>query len=315
MKKWILVWIMMAAGFNAMQAQQIKLNFAGNLNDWSINQYHLDTNLCGPVLSFCSDASGNANNAYEFDGICSMKTDSFSMTSTTYPGMSLSFYMYKNFDSDSIRYGIFHFYKGPFLVYAQHDSLFITITDSLNNDYTYGAPCAVPDSQWFCGVISFRDFGDVDFYINKNKFTAGTTNFKILRRDCVPGFCYWFSLAPQIFSNQPFKGRLDDVRVWNWPSDSVNVDEICTKAIVPQGVSSFEQSGARFYPNPAGAQFSFEAPLPGQVDVLDMSGRMLQSATVGIGINILSVTSLSSGTYILHYRNRLGCYSSILQVQ
>ncbi len=296
-------------------AQQIKINFANNLIDSSTNHYLIDTNNCGNALSFCNDASGNANNAYQFDGLCSMKTDSFSMTNTNYPGMSLSFYMNKNFDSDTIQYGLFHFYKGPFLVYALHDSMFVTLTDTANNNYTYGVPCPIPNGEWFCGVITFKDYGAVDFYFNKAKYNAGTTTYKILRRTCEPGFCYWFSMATELWANKPFKGKLDDVRVWNWPSDSVNVDEICTKTIIPQGVSSFERIEAKLYPNPANNYMTLDMKEKGTLLLYDMMGSVLKTQYIESGINTISIESLIEGNYILLFRTSKGVYSQRISKQ
>lgn len=296
-------------------AQQIKLNFSNNLIDSSNNHYLIDTNNCGNALSFCNDASGNVNNAYQFDGLCSMKTDSFSMTNTNYPGMSLSFYMNKNFDSDTIQYGLFHFYKGPFLVYALHDSMFVTLTDTANNNYTYGVPCPIPNGEWFCGVITFKDYGAVDFYFNKTKYNAGTTTYKILRRTCEPGFCYWFSMAPEIWANKPFKGKLDDVRVWNWPSDSINVDEICTKTIIPESVSSFEYSGAKLYPNPMSEYFMLESNIKGSASIYDMMGRKIKSFEINLGLNKIAINSLNEGNYILLLQTTKGVFSQRIIVQ
>jgi hypothetical protein len=284
---------LMLTGF----AQQIKLNFTGNLADSSVNHYVLDTNNCGSSLNFCDDPAGQPNAAYQFDGTCTMKTDSFSMTSTAYPGMSLSFYMSKNFDSDTIAYGLLHFYKGPFLVYAQHDSLFITITDSMNNDHTFGAPCVYPNDQWFCVVISFRDYGNVDFYFDKVKHTAGTTNFKVLRKTCEPGFCYWFSASFALWNYQPFKGKFDEILAWNWPSDSVNVDEICTKAIIPLGLQAWDTPALRAFPNPVGNDLVLETEQDGAWSLFDFSGRTVMRKMLSAGRHTISVSDLPSGLY------------------
>ncbi len=295
-------------------AQQIKINFSNNFIDSSNNHYLIDTNNCGNALTFCNDASGNANNAYQFDGLCSMKTDSFSMTNTNYPGMSLSFYMNKNFDSDTLKYGLFQFYKGPFLVYAIHDSMFIEITDSLNNNFTFGVPCPIPNGEWFCGVITFRDYGAVDFYFNKTKYNAGVTNFKILRRACEPGFCYPFSMASDLWYLKPFKGKLDDVRVWNWPSDSVNVDEICTKTIVPESVTSFEKSETKLYPNPSSEYVLLECKENGSIILYDMMGRIIKTQQIESGINTISLETLIEGNYILRLQNKKGVFSQRIMI-
>lgn len=315
MKKALLIALAFVAIIMNASAQQIKLNFAGNLNDSSSNHYLLNTNNCGSILNFCTDPSGIANNAYEYDGTCTMKTDSFSMTNTNYPGMSLSFYMSKNFDSDTIQYGLFHFYKGPFLVYAKDDSMFVTITDSSNNNHTYGVPCNFPNNEWFCVVISFRDYGTVDFFFNKVKYTAGTTNYKILPRTCEPGFCYWFSSSFQIWDNVPYKGKFDDVRVWNWPSDSMNATEICNKVIVPQSVSSFENSKAILYPNPASNTLILEAEEEGSVVLYDMMGRIMWKQQIQKGINTLPIEMLLSGNYILLYQNTKGKFSERISIE
>lgn len=295
-------------------SQQIKLNFSNNLIDSSSNHYLVDTNYCGSTLTFCDDASGNNLNAFQFDGLCSMKTDSFSMTNTNYAGMSLSFYMNKDFDSDTIQYGLFHFYKGPFLVYALHDSMFVIVTDTTNNNYTYGVPCPIPNGEWFCGVVTLRDFGDIDFYFNKTKYNAGATNYKILRRACEPGFCYWFSLAPEIWANKPFKGKMDDVRVWNWPSDSINVDEICTKTIVPVGITSFEKAGIKVYPNPALDNVVFETKENGLLEMYDMIGRKLFAKKMYKGINSVNIEGFIQGQYVLQFKTDKNSYSQILLI-
>lgn len=315
MKKIILFIFFLVTLFLNTNAQQIKLNFAGNLVDSSINNYMLDTNNCGNTLNFCPDPSGIPNNAYDYDGTCTMKTDSFSMTNTNYSGMSLSFYMSKNFDSDTIQYGLFHFYKGPFLVYAKHDSMFVTLTDSLNNNYTYGVPCIFPNHEWFCVVISFRDYGTVDFFFNKIKYTAGTTNYKLLRRACEPGFCYWFSSSFQLWDNVPYKGKFDDVRVWNWPSDSISATEICTKTFVPLSISSFDLSRAKVYPNPTCNSMMLEIEEKGNAVIYDMTGRIMVEQFVEIGINKLNIENLRRGNYILLLQNSKGKYSERIIVE
>ena len=315
MKKIFFFATIIVFGILNTQAQQIKLNFAGNLLDSSLNHYLLDTNNCGNMLTFCDDASGIANNAYQFDGTCTMNTDSCSMTSTNYPGMSISFYMSKNFDSDSIQYGLLHFYKGTFLVYALHDSMFVTLTDSLNNNYTYGVPCSFPNDEWFCTVITFRDYGDVDFYFNQVKFNAGTTNYKLLRRECVPGFCYPLYVSFNIWDNVPFKGKFDDIRVWNYPQDTIGVSEICNKTIVPLSTSSFATSGMKIYPNPTQNILNIEALEDGEINVLDTWGRVVINQVIRKGINTISVNKLNTGNYFLIYKNQKVVYTSKILIQ
>lgn len=298
-----------------IRAQQIRINFANNLADSSNNHYLIDTNNCGNLLTFCDDASGNANNAYQFNGLCGMQTDSFSMTNTVYNGFSVSFYMNKNFDSSGIQYGILHFYKGTFLVYALHDSLFMTVTDSMNNDHTYGVPCNTPNDEWFCVVITFTDYGSVDFYFNKTKYHAGTANFKSLRRACGAGFCYPFHISTDIWDNEFFKGKLDDIRVWNWPSDSVNVDEICTKAIVPAGIHDIAVSGVKLFPNPASHYFMAESNEPGSIAVYDFYGRKLIDRDIQQGINQIDIHTLPAGGYIVLLKNGKGVYSGRIILQ
>lgn len=315
MHKFTLLFSFLIFIYSKGNAQQIKINFANNLIDSSINNYQIDTNHCGNMLTFCDDASGNANNAYQFDGNCGMQTDSFSMTNTVYNGFSVSFYMNKNFDSSSIQYGILHFYKGTFLIYALHDSIFMTVTDSLNNDHTYGAPCNIPNNEWFCTVITLTDSGSVDFYFNKVKYHAGTAAFTSLRRECIIGFCYPLYISMDIWDNNFFKGKLDDIRVWNWPSDSVNVDEICNKTMVPAGMSSVEISGTEIYPNPASENVHIDSKEAGEIFIYDMTGRMLLYQQMGIGINTINTGHLPEGNFILILKNSTGVYSTKLQVQ
>lgn len=314
MKNILLLFVLLFTCAGQLKSQQIKVNFANNLIDSSNNHYLIDTNQCGNVLTFCDDASGNPANAYQFNGQCGMQTDSFSMTNTAYNGFSVSFYMNKNFDSSVVQYGILHFYKGTFLIYAVRDSLFMTVTDSLNNDHVFGAPCNMPNDEWFCTVITFTDYGTVDFYFNKVKYHAGNAAFKSLRRACEPGFCYPLHISTDIWDNEFYKGKLDDIRVWNWPSDSVNVDEICTKNIVPAGLRQFDQSGVKMYPNPANSYIIFESNEPAELLVYDISGRLIQMTKLGSGLNRLPTAQFSNGNYLIQIKNTQGVFATRLAV-
>ncbi|MBK6821028.1 MAG: T9SS type A sorting domain-containing protein [Bacteroidetes bacterium] len=315
MKQKLSILLLMVGIFFQTQAQQIRINFANNLLDSSINHYLIDTNHCGNTLTFCDDASGNANNAYQFDGLCGMQTDSFSMTNTAYNGFSTSFYMNKNFDSDSIQYGILHFYKGTFMIYALHDSMFITITDTANVDHTYGAPCNIPNNEWFCTVVTCTDYGDVNFYFNKVKYPAGTANFKSLRRACEPGFCYPLHISFDIWNNDFFKGKLDDIRVWNWPSDSVNVDEICTKAIIPSSIQQHVRLNGNVYPNPANNLLNIEMQEASLLSIYDMYGRLLVSQNIAQGMNRIDLQPFSTGNYLLLIKNSKGAFYTKVEKQ
>lgn len=308
MKKLYCSLLLLIIGISLLKAQQIKINFANNLIDSSTNHYLIDTNNCGNAYTFCDDAAGWPLNAYQFDGQCGMQTDSFSFNNNAYNGFSVSFYMNKNFDSSSIQYGILHFYKGHFLIYAVHDSMFITITDSTNADHTYGVPCTIPNNEWFCTVISFTDNGNIDFYFNQVKYHAGTAAFKAIRRACEPGFCYPLHISTDIWNNEFFKGKLDDIRVWNWPSDSVNVSEICTKNIVPATLPHFALSEASLYPNPTNHYLTLEVDEAGQVILMDMTGRTVYQSPVAKGAQQIETSHLPQGNYLFLFKSKLGVY-------
>lgn len=309
MKKMILFCLLLIAIINPMKAQKIKLNFTGNLIDSSVNNYQIDTNLCGNALTFCDDPSGAPNSAYEFNGICSMRTDSFSMTSTNYPGQMVSFYMNKNFDSDTIQYGILHFYKGSFLIFAHHDSLFVTVTDSSNLNHTYGVPYNFPNDEWVCVVVSFRDYGDVDFYLNKVKYNAGTTNYKIVRRKCEPGGCYFLTIAPSIWDYHSFKGKLDDIRVWEFPSDSIHPSEICNKNIVPLSIIEQVKHTVQYFPNPFDQKLNIECNEKGEVCIMDISGRFIFKKSFDKGVYSIDTHLFPNGSYFLLFKNSTTVYS------
>jgi hypothetical protein len=192
--------------------------------------------------------------------------------------------------------------------------MFMTVTDSLNNDHTFGAPCNIANDQWFCTVITFTDYGTVDFYFNKVKYHAGNAAFKALRRACEPGFCYPLHISTDIWNNEFYKGKLDDIRVWNWPSDSVNVDEICNKTITPAGIPQFELSGVKLYPNPANQYVILECNHPGELFIYDMTGRILQKTMLSAGINRIDTEHFSAGNVLIQVKNQQGLFGTRMVV-
>lgn len=75
------------------------------------------------------------------------------------------------------------------------------------------------------------------------------------------------------------------------------------------GITEALELGVRVYPNPVAAGALFvEAPLVGEVTLLDMSGRSVSSERYGQASMTLTmdVSALSSGTYVLHFRTAQG---------
>jgi hypothetical protein len=95
----------------------------------------------------------------------------------------------------------------------------------------------------------------------------------------------------------------------------VNVDEICTKTIIPQGVSSFERIEAKLYPNPASNFMTLESIYKGTVLIYDMMGSVVKTQAIELGVNSISLESLNEGNYIILFQTSHGVYSQRISKQ
>ena len=148
----------------------------------------------------------------------------------------------------------------------------------------------------------------LDFYFNKSKIHAGTAAFKSLRKECVTGFCYPLHISTDIWNNEFFKGKLDDIRVWNWPSDSVNVDEICNKSIVPAAVDEQWMASVQIYPNPVDNELYIDIDESASLELFDVTGRLILRQQLSTGKNRVNMTSVSPGIVFALIKTNAGSY-------
>ncbi len=65
------------------------------------------------------------------------------------------------------------------------------------------------------------------------------------------------------------------------------------------GVGENNISALRVYPNPAHDFITFSSDKNGQVDIMDVSGRVIMNSTIGAGTHTMSVSNLNNGVYLV----------------
>jgi hypothetical protein len=67
------------------------------------------------------------------------------------------------------------------------------------------------------------------------------------------------------------------------------------------------------FPNPASNLLTIETTAQGQIEVLDMFGRIVSGSLVSIGLNYLDISELSPGTYLLRCKDGSGIVRFIVE--
>lgn len=65
------------------------------------------------------------------------------------------------------------------------------------------------------------------------------------------------------------------------------------------GVEALVQNGWNIYPNPVNDQLVIEAEEPAEIEVIDMTGKIVQSERLKSGKNALNVSLLTRGVYLI----------------
>ncbi len=94
-------------------------------------------------------------------------------------------------------------------------------------------------------------------------------------------------------------------------------DEICNDVIISTvGLSGLEQLSFDMYPNPTSTELNVVSPLEEVVtfELTSIDGKVVQAGKLTTGVNVLNVTSIEAGTYILRLPNYPG-YGSRIVVQ
>ena len=74
-----------------------------------------------------------------------------------------------------------------------------------------------------------------------------------------------------------------------------------SQAVTAQGVgmASLLKEQTRFFPNPGRDQLNLDLPAKANVSILNLQGARLRSYSLQKGVNTLTLSDLSSGTYLL----------------
>ncbi len=86
--------------------------------------------------------------------------------------------------------------------------------------------------------------------------------------------------------------------------DNVCGTQTCVKTFTVGISTEVEEdfsSAYKFYPNPTSGLLTVELPEDGVVNVFDLNGKLLQSASVSMGRNTINLTELRTGVYIIKY--------------
>lgn len=82
------------------------------------------------------------------------------------------------------------------------------------------------------------------------------------------------------------------------------VDNILIFGIQGVGINETEREDVTLYPNPATDFFNINANTEGQLNIIDLTGRNVMTATLQKGINRINISTLHQGMYLIRVTNK-----------
>ncbi|HLU87512.1 MAG TPA: LamG-like jellyroll fold domain-containing protein, partial [Taishania sp.] len=276
--------------------------FSGNASDVTGNGY--DGTIYGATLT--TDRFGNANMAYDFDGIDDY-INTFSIFDFEYRTLSLWVYSrditgsgtsekhVAGHDDDAMSYG-------QLKVKFDSNTLQVRSGGETNNQiYQF------PMTEIWYHVVLVRDGANSYFYLNNVLIgvdaSGNTASSAFTNPDFVIG-------AGRELTNQFFNGKIDDIRIYNRALSSSEVGDLFDLGN-PLGIdNNLEDFKISLYPNPANSSINIEIPAGYEdvdVKIVDASGRLIFSQSK-LKTNILNINSQSwsTGIYSVYIREKNG---------
>lgn len=153
---------------------------------------------------------------------------------------------------------------------------------------------------WTCVAMTADDV-ETKLYINGVEVvTYGDTDPGYwFGNMCPGGINTYIGMASRPLNTEYFKGRIDDVRIYNCALDAAEIASLCDATT--SVVASSRTTKPTLYPNPTDGIVQIAAmPMGTEVQVFDATGRMLFAERVSIdGSFRIDLSSLASGSYAI----------------
>lgn len=127
-------------------------------------------------------------------------------------------------------------------------------------------------------------------------------------------------IGKDVFSDQKYLDcEVDEVRIYNRQLWQDEMDSLCATAVFASlpGTKNKEVH-FNMYPNPAQDKIAIatDENLAGsQIEIYDLSGKLVLSQEAVSHTPIIDISSLSNGTYVLHLKSNTGLFSERLSIQ
>jgi len=270
----------------------------GNANDLSVNANN-GMFVPGYEPTVTTDRFGNANSAYQFDGI-----DDYIWVPgapfTTYPS-TISAWVYiehvlKSYivglgeigSSDLNKLSIYSTYSEGLRVgsdgawYYQSDSAYTSTNTWINITITFEN---VIGPTFYINGVNYDDIYS-EAYIFGSIFPLNNTGFNIGKHTGTG-------------SSKYMKGKIDDLGFWNRALDTTEIQALFTMVGVEEISNSLKVS---VYPNPA-ADFitisSTQSLSEQEYKIFDPSGKVVKTGVLQSNENRIDISNFSNGLYLL----------------
>ena len=270
--------------------------FSGNANDISGNGYN-GTTFGVPTLT--TDRFGNANSAYEFDGI-----DDLINTSSTfdYPDRSLSLWVNPydmngsgttahvaiTQDDDALNNGVLRvdFANNEMKLWA--GGLTGTYTDN-----------SISTNSWI-HLVLIRENAISKYYVNNVLVFTSIANGTGSTFNPVPDFIIGSGRST---IDQFFEGKIDDIKIYNRAINECEIDSLFNETNIILGVDDISaEAMVNIYPNPTNNSVSIEYNLelgPVKIELIDARGRIIETFNPSDHKVKINMSTLASGIYFI----------------
>ena len=291
-----------AQSINLDLGLQAHYPFSGNADDISGNGND-GTTFGSPTLT--TDRFGNANSAYEFDGI-----DDLINTYSTfdYPNRTLSLWI------------------NPYDLNGSGPSAHVAITqddDALNNgilrvDFTNGemklwaggvsgayTNNSISINSWM-HLVLIREGATSKYYLNNVLVHTSTADESGSTFNPVPDFIIGSGRST---INQFFEGKIDDIRIYDRAIKEYEIDSLFNQTYSTAQIEETSFYGLNVFPNPSSNMTHIECDSmqPYMIEIMDEMGRVIQSFSTEKNKTTINIMNYPTGIYYtrIHFNNEI----------
>lgn len=270
--------------FSNAQNLQGYFPFSGNANDESVNSNNGVVN--GAILT--TDRFGNANNAFEFDGLNDYIQIPYNYS---YSEMSITgwIYPYSTPHEGPVVFKFKDLYDNWGVFYRNGIHLLNDISN--DNQQLYNTSIT---QNWHFFTILISNTNENKMYIDNvlvgssatasNNLTSFIGDLFIGQRGSSAGF---------------FNGKIDDIGIYNKVLSPIEIDSIFNYNSTTSILGLNNSSQLNIYPNPTSNQLSIIGnPLViNEINLIDITGKTLK--TIRQNLDVINVTDLPNGIYFI----------------